>query len=70
MYTLEQYNSLKAAIATGSQTVKYGDKTVEYRSLSEMTQILRMMETELFPAPTAPGLAAGRRVVEFSKGLK
>lgn len=46
-YTIDQYNKLKAAIATGALEVKYADKTVKYRSLEEMTAILSMMAKEL-----------------------
>ena len=71
MYTLEQYYTLKAAIAGGSKTVKYGDKLVEYRSLDEMLQILALMEAELFPDNTAiAGQPSNRRVAAFSKGLQ
>ncbi len=48
-YTIEQYQALKSAIASGSYSVSYGDKTVTYRSLAEMKSILGMMEDELFP---------------------
>lgn len=48
-YTIEQYETLKAAVASGVTSVNYGDKTVSYRSLTEMKEILRMMREELFP---------------------
>jgi hypothetical protein len=48
-YTIEQYGALKKAIASGSHSVSYGDKTVTYRSLAEMNSILRLIEDELFP---------------------
>ena len=48
-YTIEQYAALKEAIVSGATTVTYGDKTVSYRSLAEMRELLRMVETELFP---------------------
>lgn len=71
MFTVEQYNLLVSAIAQGALVVKYADKTVEYRSLSEMLQIKKMMEDELFPNPQAvPGQLSTRRVVAFSKGLE
>lgn len=71
MYTLEQYYTLKAAIAGGSKTVKYGDKLVEYRSLDEMLEILNLMKAELFPnTGEVAGQPSRRRVVAFYKGLK
>lgn len=66
MYTVEQYNTLKAAIAQGVYRVKYADKEVEYQSLTDMLRILKLMETELGINPNANG----RRVyAEFKKGL-
>lgn len=47
-YSLEDYNSLKQAIASGVFTVKYGETTVTYRGIESMQKILRMMESELF----------------------
>lgn len=70
MFTVEQYNALKSAIAQGSQTVKYGDKLVTYRTLTEMLEILKLMEAELFPDTNAvPGQPSTRRVASFTKGL-
>lgn len=48
-YTLEDYEKLKKAIVNGVQSVNYGDKSVSYRSLAEMKEALRIMESELFP---------------------
>jgi hypothetical protein len=39
--------ALQVAIAAGAQTVSYGDKRVEYRSLAEMRQILAGLIGEL-----------------------
>jgi len=46
-WTIEEYNALKSAIATGAKTVKYADKEVTYRSLDEMAAVLRAMGEEL-----------------------
>lgn len=51
-YTLENYQKLKEAITNGVQSVSYGDKSVNYRSLAEMKEALKMMEAELFPERT------------------
>ncbi len=64
-FTPSQLNALQAAIAQGTTRVKYQDREVEYRSLSEMLQLLNIMKQEL-------GLATGKIAVkkaEFSKGL-
>lgn len=67
-YTLEQYQTLSDAIATGSKKVKYGDKEVEYRSLDEMIRILGLMKDCLFPS--ANGGNNSRKFASFSKGIK
>lgn len=65
-FTLEQYNSLKSAIATGATAVYYGDKRVEYRDLNEMYRILAQMEKDLGLKTTKPT----RKYAEFNKGLQ
>jgi hypothetical protein len=47
MYTLENLQTLKEAIATGAKEVWYGNKRVQYRSLDEMIRIKNDMEKEL-----------------------
>ncbi|OHD34707.1 MAG: hypothetical protein A2004_00020 [Spirochaetes bacterium GWC1_61_12] len=64
-YTLEQYSALQAAIAEGALTVRYADKSVQYRSLDEMMRILKLMATELGLNSNNDG---GRRYASFSKG--
>lgn len=63
-WTIEEYNSLKAAIATGAKTVKYADKEVTYRSLEEMAAILRAMADELGLSDNS----GDRKYPSFSKG--
>jgi len=65
-YTMEQYSALQAAIAEGALTVRYADKSVQYRSLDEMARILKMMATELGLNANNDG---GRRYASFSKGF-
>lgn len=64
-YTMEQYTALQAAIAEGALTVRYADKSVQYRSLDEMIRILKLMATELGLNANNDG---GRRYASFSKG--
>lgn len=45
-FTTEQYTALIGAIAEGALRVKYQDKEVEYRSLTEMLKLKTLMETE------------------------
>jgi hypothetical protein len=63
-YTVEQYETLKRAIVNGVQSVSYGDKTVNYRSIADMKEALRIMEGELFPE-TVP---RRRRLVSIDRG--
>jgi hypothetical protein len=46
-FTLEQLNKLKDAYAQGALKVRYGDKEVTYRSVSEMKQVIHDMEKAL-----------------------
>ena len=64
-YTHEQYQALKAAIAGGELQVRYADRAVTYRSVAEMLQILRLMETEMGLNADTTG---GRRLTSFTKG--
>lgn len=64
-FTLEQYNTLKEAIAGGELMVRYADRSVTYRSLEEMIRTLRLMEGDL-EQPVAG--ARGRSFASFSKG--
>lgn len=66
-YTQQQYEALTAAIAQGAMTVRYKDRQVTYRSLSEMQQIKREMEQAL-GLSTGDALSNGRRLMSFSKG--
>lgn len=65
-YTLDDYNALKAAIATGARKVVYRssgeEREVTYRDLPEMERTLQLMEDELFPkAQTRVTLARHNR---------
>ena len=64
-YTLIQYQTITDAIATGAKKVKYGDKEVEYTTVSEMIRVQTVMKNELFPAQNTNN---GRRFASFSKG--
>lgn len=46
-FTQEQYDTLVKAIAEGTLRVKYQDKEVEYRSLTDMIKLKQLMEGEL-----------------------
>lgn len=67
VFTQEQYDALTAAIATGSKRVKYSDKEVEYRSLSEMLALLGAMAVDL--GITATPSNSGRRVADYNSSI-
>ena len=46
-YTADDIVALKRAIASGARVVRYRSGSVEYRSLSEMREILEIMEAEV-----------------------
>jgi hypothetical protein len=64
-YTIEQYEALKKAIVSGVYSVGYGDKSVTYRSISDMKQALQIMESELFPERSP----LRRKYVSFDRGF-
>lgn len=63
-FTQEQLTALETALAQGTLKVKYSDKEVTYRSLTEMRELRNLMRREL-------GLARGSAATypSFSKGL-
>lgn len=65
-YTSTQYDQLVAAIAQGALIVKYADKEVTYRSLTEMLRLKRDMEVEL---GIGQGVKPTRHYASFSTGL-
>lgn len=67
MYTQQQFDALTEAIASGALTVTYADRTVTYRSLSDMMRIREDMRKQL--APSAAKASAYRVKMEFDKGL-
>jgi len=70
MYTIEQYNSLCAAISLGATKVNYGDKSVEYRSLEEMIRLKQIMEAQLFPSQTNKSQTNKRKLAEYGRGFE
>jgi hypothetical protein len=68
IYTQEQLTSLTKAISQGATTVKYGDKEVTYRSLTEMLQLQELMKTDLGLNGANPS-TRGRTYAQHSKGL-
>lgn len=46
-WTQADIDALKTALKSGVLTVRYKDRQKTYRSLAEMTELLRMMENEV-----------------------
>lgn len=67
-FTLAQYQALKEAYALGVTTVQYVDRTVTYRSVTDMKRILNDMERELFPDRVNPENT--RIKLTFDKGYR
>lgn len=63
-FTQQDYQALSRSIASGTLSVRYADRTVQYRSLDEMLRIRNMMALELGIA-TRPN----RVLASFDKGL-
>lgn len=64
-WTLTDLQALEKAIASGTLSVKYADRQVNYRSLDEMLKIRDMIAKELGQKATGPF----RKVAQFSTGL-
>lgn len=46
-YTQAQIDALKVAMASGVLTVRHGDTSTTFRSISEMQKVLAQMEADL-----------------------
>ncbi len=67
-WTTTELEILEKAIASGATKVKYADKEVEYRSLSEMYNLREQIKDELGLNGTLAN--KGRRYASFDKGIK
>lgn len=65
-WTTADLDALNKSIASGTTSVRYADRTVQYRSLDEMLKIRAMMTDELM----LPGAMKGEiRKLNYSKGI-
>jgi hypothetical protein len=64
-YTQQQIDDLRSAIASGQLIVRSGDRSIQYRSIAEMREQLRVMETDV--AGATPGLVLGRHKAVFQR---
>lgn len=64
-FTSSQLSALEEAIALGATTVKYADKEVTYRSLSDMMQLASTIRSQLGQSVTKNR----RKLVSYSRGF-
>lgn len=63
-YTQAQIDALKAAMASGVLTVRHGDTSTTFRSISEMQKVLAQMEADVAGTTSRPR----RTVSSFGNG--
>jgi len=64
-WTQADIDALKESIKSGHTEVSFRDRTVKYRSVTEMIQLLRMLENEV----DAKTLKSTQILASSSKGL-
>lgn len=64
-WTQTDLDVLKAAIAQGATSVRFADRQVNYRSLDEMQNTMRMIQADI---DAAAGKVRRNRVVRFVTG--
>lgn len=65
-WTTADLDALNKSIASGTTSVRYADRTVQYRSLEEMLKIRMLMQDEL----QLPNAVKGEiRRISYSKGI-
>ena len=63
-FTQQDLLNVEKALSNGERRVKLGDKEVEYRSISEIVQLLKIIKRELNP----DSVTNGRVYVSTGKG--
>ena len=53
-WTVDHYNDLREAVATGASEIWFKDKKIRYHGLASMKQLLAEMERELGLTASAP----------------
>ena len=67
-WTAQDVAKLKTAIASGQQSVRFGERQVTYQSTSAMLEALRQMEAEV-AAASAPQQATHRYHFKTLRGF-
>lgn len=68
VFTQADVNNLKAALVSGANEVTIGDRTVRYRTQSDLLKILKMAEE--FLASNTSTVTSNLVQAKFSKGAK
>jgi hypothetical protein len=67
MYTEQQLQALRDALANGVGRVRFGDREIEYRSVDELKQAIAAAEADVAKSSGTPVIRQIR--VETQKGL-
>lgn len=54
MYTVQQLQALRDALASGARRVRFGDREIEYRSIDELKDAIAGAEVEIAKANGTP----------------
>jgi hypothetical protein len=65
-WTQEQYEELKAAVATGAAEIQFKDKRIRYQGRDSMLKLLRRMEQDL---GITPKKKSSGTTMTFNNGL-
>jgi len=68
-FTQNQLDTLRSAFATGQLRVSYGDKTVVYRSLEEMKDLMGVMERDIASSSSYATKQVRQVRIRTSKGV-
>ena len=63
-WTQSDIDAVKAAMKAGQLSVRHGETSITFRSLSEMTKLLDLMEAEVNPQSRRT-----RTVAQFRSGI-
>lgn len=67
MYTEQQLQALRDALANGARRVRFGDREIEYRSIEELKAAIAAAEADLAKSSGEPVIRQIR--VETQKGF-
>ena len=67
MYTDQQLQALRDALANGVRRVRFGDREIEYRTVEELKEAIAAAEADVTKKRGTPGIRQIR--VQTQKGL-